>query len=161
MFSPHTRGCSHYPPYGPSNTQVFPAYAGMFRGHGSHRPSPGGFPRIRGDVPSLIEALLPIIPFSPHTRGCSGRRNQTQRRHKVFPAYAGMFPPQLPHRTHTDCFPRIRGDVPLRGRSLRHGATFSPHTRGCSLWCGGNPCIWGVFPAYAGMFLPLWVLQHM
>ena len=51
VFSPHTRGCSHVADEAGDIANVFPAYAGMFRGP---RPAPRcgpRFPRIRGDVP--------------------------------------------------------------------------------------------------------------
>ena len=70
----------------------------------------------------------------------------------VFPAYAGMFPLQLPHRTHLDCFPRIRGDVPADQVADQLQSGFSPHTRGCSPFCWGKITFPFVFPAYAGMF---------
>ena len=51
------------------------------------------------------------------------------------------------------CFPRIRGDVPLHGALLHRGMSFSPHTRGCSVADQLQSGRFGVFPAYAGMFL--------
>ena len=70
-FSPHTRGCSRHDPQAAMLLGVFPAYAGMFLipqpwiGHSSR------FPRIRGDVPNPPTLDWALIPFSPHTRGCS------------------------------------------------------------------------------------------
>ena len=71
LFSPHTRGCSADEQALLNKFDVFPAYAGMFRcrtGCGCMRL---GFPRIRGDVPLLLEILRFCLKFSPHTRGCS------------------------------------------------------------------------------------------
>ena len=48
---------------------VFPAHAGMSRkGHVYYMYS-WGFPRSRGDEPSLFWEGLPEVPFSPLTRG--------------------------------------------------------------------------------------------
>ena len=134
---------------------VFPAYAGMFLGRFVAALLLGRFPRIRGDVPPdhIWPSLQP--PFSPHTRGCSAERQATPPQDRVFPAYAGMFlflddPPHAPM-----CFPRIRGDVPATGMPVQPNYTFSPHTRGCSLFTAAAYIGRPVFPAYAGMFLVL------
>ena len=50
------------------------------------------FPRIRGDVPKQVRALI------------GGNH--------VFPAYAGMFLEGFAHVVDAGGFPRIRGDVP-------------------------------------------------
>ena len=54
MFSPHTRGCSSASPVYRSQKPVFPAYAGMFRQAMRKCGICCGFPRIRGDVPPLL-----------------------------------------------------------------------------------------------------------
>ena len=51
------------------------------------------------------------------------------------------------------CFPRIRGDVPIKHRIRIRIAGFSPHTRGCSGSKMAYAKLECVFPAYAGMFL--------
>ena len=95
---------------------------------------------------------VPKIPFSPHTRGCSAGLVHCVRVVPVFPAYAGMFRPtpgcRKPHRS----FPRIRGDVPIRGLAFDIHRWFSPHTRGCSDYYPIGGILTVVFPAYAGMF---------
>ena len=92
-----------------------------------------GFPRIRGDVPTKGELGLNLLPFSPHTRGCSA---------------GGPLP-----TTRQGGFPRIRGDVPTKGELGLNLLPFSPHTRGCSDGRRRAGCYSCVFPAYAGMFL--------
>ena len=96
--------------------------------------------------------VIELIPFSPHTRGCSAHHQVYHSPYVVFPAYAGMF-----RRLHGVAgkrwrFPRIRGDVPRGKQEKREERKFSPHTRGCS-W---RPTLTlrppRVFPAYAGMF---------
>ena len=93
---------------------VFPAYAGMFLPYVGAHNGHYGFPRIRGDVPTGWLVALGESGFSPHTRGCSRIDEERDRRHAVFPAYAGMFPPTTMVTPCSCRFPRIRGDVPLR-----------------------------------------------
>ena len=70
--------------------------------------------------------------FSPHTRGCSHVSPTPGACHKVFPAYAGMFPVVRAVGGVACGFPRIRGDVPSCSSGRRCRLWFSPHTRGCS-----------------------------
>ena len=101
---------------------------------------------------SLIEALLPIIPFSPHTRGCSFHKILLHNQNSVFPAYAGMFLGVPSGAAKSARFPRIRGDVPFIVSSTCLIIGFSPHTRGCSADEAACGMVDRVFPAYAGMF---------
>ena len=132
-FSPRARGCS---------------YDALGSGGG-----PWGFPRVRGDVPRKACGRHGAVKFSPRARGCS---SGTHRRHPkpwVFPACAGMFPPRLRRSPPTNCFPRVRGDVPFSASAGGHWAVFSPRARGCSPTLI-IPAPWAsVFPACAGMFL--------
>ena len=110
------------------------------------------FPRIRGDVPFTSKPNPVSQLFSPHTRGCSFQPILTGVLAGVFPAYAGMFRAAACRPPLTNCFPRIRGDVPASIRDFIKFAKFSPHTRGCSYFSQRMERFWGVFPAYAGMF---------
>ena len=71
LFSPHTRGCSADFTTLEAAWAVFPAYAGMFLFHVGSLYATSGFPRIRGDVPSVNYLGVSLKKFSPHTRGCS------------------------------------------------------------------------------------------
>ena len=151
-FSPHTRGCSSSERFARHTGQVFPAYAGMFRGASWAGSTAPCFPRIRGDVP-YTPPQTPVNPkFSPHTRGCSYQNQAPATIEGVFPAYAGMFPPCAPRGLPPSGFPRIRGDVPVGSEIINSAFGFSPHTRGCSWWSGHIANDSEVFPAYAGMF---------
>ena len=132
-FSPHTRGCSQFILPINFGGVVFPAYAGMFLLNLRLPFVFARFPRIRGDVPGLVDTRKAIAD--------------------VFPAYAGMFPLQTNDPVSCVCFPRIRGDVPPAVAEPETVASFSPHTRGCSVGKGWSETITLVFPAYAGMFL--------
>ena len=153
-FSPHTRGCSRGTWRIMMDTEVFPAYAGMFLGGGRSIFCRRGFPRIRGDVPGCKPGSGLIGSFSPHTRGCSAHDMEDFAVNYVFPAYAGMFPRPPVWAGKAPCFPRIRGDVPVLPDTFKAVFEFSPHTRGCSPKRTGYLTHFSVFPAYAGMFLP-------
>ena len=91
--------------------------------------------------------------FSPRTRGCSLTVGSAVVENLVFPAHAGMFPPEEVYYTATTSFPRARGDVPATLVSPSPSTSFSPRTRGCSgLYHVLDPPT-KVFPAHAGMFL--------
>ena len=152
-FSPHTRGCSSSPHQFRGTRRVFPAYAGMFRFDRPGHDRCDGFPRIRGDVPGVKNAVDRVKTFSPHTRGCSGRFGTFGRQNHVFPAYAGMFRSSPADNNKKSCFPRIRGDVPPTCKCATARDLFSPHTRGCSGVRFEYVRLINVFPAYAGMFL--------
>ena len=96
-------------------------------------PELPGFPRVRGDVPSMAFNNQTADVFSPRARGCSYLPDNSCVPTIVFPACAGMFPPDLilaqPYRR----FPRVRGDVPLPVEWIHFKKV--------------------VFPACAGMFL--------
>ena len=61
----------------------------------------------------MMNFLMPMLKFSPHTRGCSFHIRGYMPRFEVFPAYAGMFPTKEEYTFKTVSFPRIRGDVPI------------------------------------------------
>ena len=63
-----------------------------------------------------------------------------------------MFPCFGEGENLTQCFPRIRGDVPQAAWRVCLHMQFSPHTRGCSAHGHQRPVVILVFPAYAGMF---------
>ena len=125
----------------------------MFRTSSTGQSRVLGFPRIRGDVPRSSGMVWHCSKFSPHTRGCSSATIDGHSVHIVFPAYAGMFLPNLCAISFKIGFPRIRGDVPRCRSGPTCAASFSPHTRGCSSRARIPGRLRLVFPAYAGMFL--------
>ena len=151
-FSPRARGCS--PLWGPSDTdtQVFPACAGMFPDHVTLADLVNGFPRVRGDVPFRISRVRLVRPFSPRARGCSQSQIRNSLALQVFPACAGMFPIERLQPFFHHGFPRVRGDVPWGDCSGAISALFSPRARGCSFDFPINLATIEVFPACAGMF---------
>ena len=115
-FSPRTRGCSAVREALTAYDAVFPAYAGMFRRRVVFGRKHRGFPRVRGDVPGGSHRAAPAAPFSPRTRGCSVAACLQPTIMVVFPAYAGMFRVYDMFARGSQGFPRVRGDVPVRGQ---------------------------------------------
>ena len=116
------------------------------------------FPRVRGDVPQLVQNVFLIEPFSPRARGCSVLAWLGVEAVGVFPACAGMFPVCHSMGLTSLRFPRVRGDVPPGCRAVGYRLLFSPRARGCSHLAPGCIRVRCVFPACAGMFLrlPAW-----
>ena len=71
----------------------------------------------------------------------------------VFPAHAGMFLEELVENMLGLCFPRARGDVPVKPGTMSITSPFSPRTRRCSYPACAQSLSTTVFPAHAGMFL--------
>ena len=113
---------------------------------------PSGLPRARGGVPERGATGRPPDQSSPRTRGCS--RNHLRRRiyRVVFPAHAGVFPWLTPTRSRASCLPRARGGVPPQWSPTGTYAESSPRTRGCSHLVGALHGWRRVFPAHAGVF---------
>ena len=152
-FSPRARGCSGFPRKESSESQVFPACAGMFRPAPSRHIWRPGFPRVRGDVPLIASASEFTDAFSPRARGCSLVRPPNHSGTVVFPACAGMFLGQTTSQNTLRCFPRVRGDVPPYTGEIVRTWEFSPRARGCSGHLANHRAQPVVFPACAGMFL--------
>ena len=75
-------------------------------------PGQGCFPRVCGDVPARLIKSSTIYLFSPRMRGCSDDFIVSFLDHRVFPAYAGMFPEFDFSAFYHPGFPRVCGDVP-------------------------------------------------
>ena len=155
MFSPRARGCSTTKPLEPWAQGVFPACAGMFPGSSTKPAKVLSFPRVRGDVPRVNRLTLENMQFSPRARGCSCGGVHDHGEAVVFPACAGMFLGAVIEDFLGDCFPRVRGDVPILIAVEVSSMLFSPRARGCSHVCHLHVTKGHVFPACAGMFLPL------
>ena len=119
------------------------------------RTALGGFPRRRGDAPSLRRKPAPLIPFPPQARGCTRADGEVRRFPRVSPAGAGMHPTRLGRPGATPGFPRRRGDAPTERPGDSRPAKFPPQARGCTAIPrrGSKPT--SVSPAGAGMHLGL------
>ena len=111
-FSPRARGCSLRRKPIRTRTKVFPACAGMFQFPVLLWFLSGCFPRVRGDVPIRKQMKRLNTEFSPRARGCSLPSLLLRTAFVVFPACAGMFLQLIALHDQSECFPRVRGDVP-------------------------------------------------
>ena len=134
---------------------VFPAYAGVFLLCVLRCFLYSSLPRIRGGVSILMRPKARRRQSSPHTRGCFWLKGASVETCLVFPAYAGVFPAYFRVRRQALRLPRIRGGVSFK--NLLKGIEFpsSPHTRGCFYISSIPARETAVFPAYAGVFLPM------
>ena len=95
---------------------VFPACAGMFLRRSNPHATLTGFPRVRGDVPLVLDGTINHPRFSPRARGCSLTIVIVAHNELVFPACAGMFRFWGLGSPTKQGFPRVRGDVPPIGK---------------------------------------------
>ncbi len=130
QFSPPTRGWPVCGQNGCGCERVFPAHAGMARRMGSAPLSVMGFPRPRGDGPTVELLPVALFPFSPPTRGWPVKEALFARAYEVFPAHAGMARGISRPNPPPPCFPRPRGDGPARVHVYSQACEFSPPTRG-------------------------------
>ena len=108
-FSPRMRGCFYRMRECFSQNLVFPAYAGMFPSSGLGTGMHCRFPRVCGDVSYPVRQNFRYQTFSPRMRGCFPYPAACTAHHKVFPAYAGMFPVVTGRLSKTYSFPAYAG----------------------------------------------------
>ena len=113
------------------------------------------FPRVCGDVSKARRRMDSRSSFSPRMRGCFPGLTVLDDDSKVFPAYAGMFLGRSPLDIPFSGFPRVCGDVSTDIVNRPLSFRFSPRMRGCFSIRRAPATRTDVFPAYAGMFLPL------
>ena len=110
-FSPRMRGCFRRIRRFCFNSDVLPAYAGMFPGSRHPNPVGSGSPRVCGDVSRPPQLNPPPAWFSPRMRGCFHREGLRAMSPPVLPAYAGMFLHRRPRSCRRRRSPRVCGDV--------------------------------------------------
>ena len=129
-FTPHARGSTcqdyRYPP----PPRVYPACAGIDRNSACPLPPRSGFPRMRGDRPSLTNGERLTKTFTPHARGSTLLCLLRTLRRIVYPACAGIDPFLSLFFTLSLFLPRMRGDRPLWYNGIEQRNRFTPHARG-------------------------------
>ena len=121
----------------------------------------GDHPRIRGE--HVRASLMPPCQrgSSPHTRGAHPIFDETYRKGRIIPAYAGSTFSPICTREKSRDHPRIRGEH-MCPASLPRGLTgSSPHTRGALVWFLADEDAVGIIPAYAGSTLPHEIVQEV
>ena len=88
-------------------------------------------------------------------RGCFQAVLNKEVYAQVFPAYAGMFLQFFQLVVKVLRFPRVCGDVSHENGQRPIEESFSPRMRGCFYIKAYYHGDGSVFPAYAGMFLPV------
>ena len=149
--SPPTRGWTVLGAAPAAGGGGFPAHAGMDPPVAHSSPSAHGFPRPRGDGPSIYPADLTGPQVSPPTRGWTVLTEHRVSLRLGFPAHAGMDPPHTRSPRSLRGFPRPRGDGPRSPETVIRPAAVSPPTRGWTHGLTGHRQAPRGFPAHAGM----------
>ena len=131
--------------------------------HRGAKPAPRntGFPRARGDGPSLFTVIVLDSRFPPRTRGWTPCAPLSRSVFRVSPAHAGMDPYTAPTEPTLSSFPRARGDGPPCSPIHRERNKFPPRTRGWTLALKPGKRMLIVSPAHAGMDLILAMLGNL
>ncbi len=150
--SPHARGCSALSAGRPTDWEVVPARAGVFRLRCCSPATPASRPRTRGGVP--VERYRSELDreSSPHARGCSQDLRDAVEARDVVPARAGVFPTTGARVSPSRSRPRTRGGVPWARLVDAPRGGSSPHARGCSDHARRYGGVGLVVPARAGVF---------
>ena len=153
-FPPQARGCTCGPHHDRLHAGVSPAGAGMHPPPTIRVRARDGFPRRRGDAPSVMSGTPPSSQFPPQARGCTTVHRSRRRRPGVSPAGAGMHRGRSPRPSSPSRFPRRRGDAPTPESANAKPAAFPPQARGCT-FAKSSPAAGAVVsPAGAGMHPP-------
>ncbi len=149
--TPHARGSTHHAGAGQSQPPGYPACAGI--DPAGKRPALycRWLPRMRGDRP-VLQALIPdVVWATPHARGSTLAFLASLRRHRGYPACAGIDPFHSLTPSVLVWLPRMRGDRPSLYHCSIWGSLATPHARG-STACphAGNRASRG-YPACAGI----------
>ena len=153
-FTPHARGSTAYPYFTNLGYSVYPACAGIDHRCLCRVSRHQGLPRMRGDRPGVPGIFPARRKFTPHARGSTRRGEITVLWTIVYPACAGIDP----HRGSSPGplrLPRMRGDRPSCVLPDTKIPQFTPHARGSTL---SGIKIYPrnfVYPACAGIDLPL------
>ena len=116
--------------------KVSPARAGMDPQSADHLTITLGFPRTRGDGPTVSGPLDHHAGFPPHARGWTLIIRPGNVAVPVSPARAGMDLLCLEQLAEPSRFPRTRGDGPLLQIRYTSRQEFPPHARGWTVFVG-------------------------
>ena len=131
LSSPPRRGCFRELKEKGFPVRVFPASAGVFPypiRTATLRPS---LPRLGGGVSISTKICCSVSLSSPPRRGCFREGQQLTPHHRVFPASAGVFPPQGRPSSDGSSLPRLGGGVSNPPVIDAVCAASSPPRRGC------------------------------
>ena len=109
---------------------------------------------MRGGGPTTSRLLARRCRSSPHARGWSLLRWCPAAAEQVFPACAGVVPPEHHRGQYHPGLPRMRGGGPLPRAATDPKIVSSPHARGWSDAGVDASLVDVVFPACAGVVPP-------
>jgi len=90
---------------------------------------------------------------TPHARGSTLRFKSSRLGRIVYPACAGIHPPEGWKKMEELRLPRMRGDPPIDDEFVLFGRQSTPHARGSTLSSGRMKKLGDVYPACAGIHL--------
>ena len=154
-FTPHARGSTLNPIPCFLETTVYPACAGIDPRAKSRGIFERSLPRMRGDRPRIVYWYDEKTGFTPHARGSTPGCIGHTRKHTVYPACAGIDLLLIATLVDGGCLPRMRGDRPSSGRRFQATTGFTPHARGSTPLTLLHFGAILVYPACAGIDLPL------
>ena len=127
---PHTRGKLCFAPLGQVSSGITPAYAGKIQADNRERRYKRDHPRILGENPPPILAILSFMGSPPHTRGKSDGGHGGLGRSGITPAYAGKISRAEVRSSRVGDHPRIRGENVKIDKYKLTDLGSPPHTRG-------------------------------
>ncbi len=144
----------YFPALSPSmvTPSLFPAYAGVFPSSVIMGTSRGSLPRLCGGISLNPGPLMPAPDSSPPMRGYFPGRICATKHWVLFPAYAGVFPGRSWSGSLRFSLPRLCGGISIGGKTSKSALNSSPPMRGYFLRRISRLLLWGLFPAYAGVF---------
>ena len=74
--------------------RVYPACAGIHLSHQKGSCFIDGLPRMRGDPPILEKIEVRAVKSTPHARGSTAKPRRSHEYRGVYPACAGIHPPE-------------------------------------------------------------------
>ena len=106
---------------------------------------------MRGDRPERGESMNRYWQFTPHARGSTHDFDTLAVVGTVYPACAGIDPPEGQNQNHLRSLPRMRGDRPVMATSCSLFRMFTPHARGSTVGGLFEFRAHVVYPACAGI----------
>ena len=151
MSTPHARGSTLKGSIPTLWGAVYPACAGIHRCRDCSAHSMVSLPRMRGDPPKSYSLLYFQFWSTPHARGSTLPQVVSSAIPAVYPACAGIHPPQIPCGSGRTGLPRMRGDPPPSAYRVSTYSLSTPHARGSTRLTMLSSFCTAVYPACAGI----------
>ena len=128
--TPHARGSTSSLAGSMCSRIGYPACAGIDPDYYRLMAILQRLPRMRGDRPVSVSIVILFSPATPHARGSTLHADWRSGRDSGYPACAGidLYCVGIWRSEHR--LPRMRGDRPCAGASLKWVVVATPHARG-------------------------------